>query len=170
MFCKHSKSGISFCPLKPKSKYHRLAEAGWDLTQPLLKKGHPEQGDQGHVQAEFGDLQGGDSTASLASMSQCSTVCTVRKCFLVFGWNFLYSSLFPLPLLLAWIALKRSCLRLFCTLPLGLCAQPLLPQLSLGEKMLQSYNHFSGPSLDSLQQLYVSLALGSQELSTALQA
>jgi len=45
-----------------------MAEVGRDcwghLIQPLLKQGHPEQCAQVYVQADFEDLQGGDSAAS----------------------------------------------------------------------------------------------------------
>lgn len=36
-------------------------------AQPLCNQGHPEQYAQAHIQAAFGDLQGGGTTASLAN-------------------------------------------------------------------------------------------------------
>lgn len=46
------------------------------------------------------DLQGGDSTTSLGKLFQCSPTHAV-KCFLMFQWNLLYSSVCPLSLILA---------------------------------------------------------------------
>ena len=61
-----------------------MAEVGRDLwvhlAQPLLQQGHPEQGAQAHVQAVLEDLQGGDSTAPLDSLRQCSATCTEKEC------------------------------------------------------------------------------------------
>jgi len=45
-----------------------MAEVGRDLwvhqAQLLFRQAHPEQGAQDHVQVAFGDVQGGDPTAS----------------------------------------------------------------------------------------------------------
>ena len=43
----------------------------------------------------------GDSTTSLCSLFQCSVILTVKKLFLRFIWNFLYSSFRPLLLVLS---------------------------------------------------------------------
>lgn len=59
------------------SKNHSMAEASrniWvHLVPPLPKGGHPVQGAQGHVQAIFEDIQGGDSTTNLGSLFQWCT-------------------------------------------------------------------------------------------------
>lgn len=44
-------------------------------------------------------MENGD-TASLGTLFQCVSILTVRKCFLMFRWNFLCFSLCPLPLVL----------------------------------------------------------------------
>lgn len=92
--------------------FHRTTEwlrregtCGGHLGQPQIKQGPPEQGARDPVQATFEDLQGGDSTASLCSLShlhlcQCSVTCTVKKCFLMFRQNLLCSNSWPLPLVL----------------------------------------------------------------------
>ena len=50
------------------SQNHSMADVRRDhwvhVAQPLLQQGHPEQGARGCVQVTFGDLQGGDPTAS----------------------------------------------------------------------------------------------------------
>lgn len=63
---------------------------------PSLYSGrHPDQGVQGHVQVALQGLQGGDTTASLANLCQCTLTC-----FLLYRKNPLCSSLCPLPLVL----------------------------------------------------------------------
>ena len=63
---------------------------------PSLYSGrHPDQGVQGHVQVALQGLQGGDTTASLANLCQCTLTC-----FLLYRKNLLCSSLCPLPLVL----------------------------------------------------------------------
>lgn len=66
----------------------------------LFKEGHPDQAAQNHFQAASEDLQR-DPTISLGNLCQHSIICTVQKSFLMFRWNLLYSSLYPLPLVLA---------------------------------------------------------------------
>ena len=62
------------------SQNPRMAEVGRELwvhlIQSLLQRGHTEQG----VQVASEDLQGGDSSASLGSLSQCSILHATKKC------------------------------------------------------------------------------------------
>ena len=50
----------------------------------------------------------GDSTASLGSLFQCSVILTVKKFFLLLRWDFLCSSLYPLPLVMLLGTTKMS--------------------------------------------------------------
>lgn len=66
-----------------------------------------QQGAQGHGQAAFSPLQGGDSSAfakpvpvPLHILCQCSSTFKVKKRFLVFRWNLLCCNFCPLPLAL----------------------------------------------------------------------
>ena len=78
------------------TKNPRMAEAGRPsgahLPQSLPKQGHPEQAAQGHVQVALEDPQGGDPTASLGSLCQCSGTHPAQQCYLVLRENLLCSS------------------------------------------------------------------------------
>lgn len=50
----------------------------------------------------------GDSPTSLGNLCQCSVTLTLKKCFLMFRWDFLYFNLYPLPLLLSLGITKTS--------------------------------------------------------------
>ena len=50
----------------------------------------------------------GDATTSLGSLFQGSVTLRVKKCFLVFNWNFLCFSLCPLPLVLSLGTTEKS--------------------------------------------------------------
>ena len=66
---------------------------------PLLQQRHSEHSAQDHMQVAFEDLQG-DPASSLGSLCQRSVTHTAQKCFLMFTWSLLSSSLYPLPLVL----------------------------------------------------------------------
>lgn len=63
------------------------------VVQLLFKERHSEQSAQGYVH-----VRGGDSTASLGNMCQCSATHTAQKCFLMVRWNLLRFTLCQLPL------------------------------------------------------------------------
>lgn len=48
----------------------------------------------------------GDPTTFLVNLCQCFVTLTIKKCFLVFRWNFMCFSLFPLPLSCPWAILR----------------------------------------------------------------
>lgn len=50
----------------------------------------------------------GDCTMYLGKLCQCSITCMAQKCFLVFRWNLLYSTLCPLSLVLALATTKKK--------------------------------------------------------------
>ena len=58
------RKGMRHALMRTGTQTRRMAEAGRDLWVHWLQKGHPEQGAQDHIQAAFGDLQGGDPTTS----------------------------------------------------------------------------------------------------------
>jgi len=74
--------------------------SGGHLAPTLLQWGHTEQGAQAHVQVAFGDLQGGDTTASLGSLCHCSITCTAQRCCLIVRGSLRCTSFCPLPLVL----------------------------------------------------------------------
>lgn len=90
---------------KSSLSYHRMVLVGGDLwvylALPLLKQGYLEQGVQDNIQATFEDLQGGNPTAYLGNLCQCSITHTTQQCCQVLRRNLISSSLCPLPLVLA---------------------------------------------------------------------
>lgn len=54
------------------------------------------------------DPEEGSSATSSANLCQFSVNLTVKKCFLLFRWNFWFSCLCPLPLVLTWPHWKGS--------------------------------------------------------------
>jgi len=76
----------------PESQNHSMTEARRDLWfhlfQPLLKQRLLECDTYVHVQAAF---NGGEPTASLGNLCQCSVTHTAEKCFLMVRGNLLTS-------------------------------------------------------------------------------
>ena len=70
------------------------------MVPTLLQQGHLKQGVQQHVQ-ELLHCSKEETPQPLVSLCWCSVTCTVLKCFLTFGENFLCSRLCPLALVLA---------------------------------------------------------------------
>lgn len=64
-----------------------MAEIGRDLWSSCGPAPHKEQGQPRQaVQEACEDLQGGDSTACLDNLCQCSGIHTIQKCCPVFRW------------------------------------------------------------------------------------
>lgn len=66
----------------------------------------------------------GDCTMYLGKLCQCSITCMAQKCFLVFRWNLLYSTLCPLSHVLALATTKKkkkAWLLPLCVFPSGIC-------------------------------------------------
>ena len=63
---------------------------------------------QEHIQAGFECLHRRRPQSLSGQPVQCSVTLTVNKVFLVFVWNLLCSSLYPLPLVLSLDITKRS--------------------------------------------------------------
>lgn len=84
------------------SQNHRVIQVGRNLFGLfglilLLSRGCVEQVAQDYVQMVLEELQGGNLTTSPGSLFQCSVTIQMKKCFLMFRWNFLCSSLCLLP-------------------------------------------------------------------------
>ena len=138
---------------------------------PLPKQGHPEQAAQDHIQAAFGDPQGGFPTASLGSLCQGSVTRPAQECCLVLRGSFLGAQLCPLPPVLALGTTEQSLalssasslqgFRDMDEIPLGLLfsrlSSPRSPSLS-SQEMLQCLCQLHGPALHSLQYAQVSRA------------
>jgi len=110
---------------------HTMVEVGRDLwvplVQSLLKQRHLQQSAQDHIQVAFGDLQRGEPTASLGTLtslgnlSQCSVTCTAQESFLMFRGNLLGSSLCQCVLSWHWAPVKKAMLCLLCISLSGHC-------------------------------------------------
>ena len=75
---------------------------GITQSHPLPKQGHPQQAAQHRVQPGLEYLQRRRlHNLPLGSLGQGSITLRGKKFFLMFSWNFLCSSLCPLPLVLA---------------------------------------------------------------------
>ena len=157
------------------SQNHRTVEVGRDLWRssrpnPLLKQGHLQLVVQDCVQVASEYLQGRRLHTLLG---QPVPVASHPHSF----------SLCPLPLVLSLGTTEKSLapsslhppFRYSYTLTrspepsLLQAEQPQLFQPFLTGEMLQSLHHLSGPSLDSLQYVHISLVLGSPALDTVLQ-
>ena len=99
-------SSFYFFPLESRiSQNHRIVGIGRDFLRscspsPQLKQGQLEQVSQDHVQLNFEYLHRW-RYSSMGSLFQCLPTFTVKKCFLVFRWNFMFFKLCPLPLVLS---------------------------------------------------------------------
>lgn len=120
----------------------------------------------------------GDHTTSLGNLCQYSVTYTALKCFLIFGRNFLCSSLCPLPLVLSLGTTEKSLalsslhppFRYLSKVirspepPLHHAEQSQLPWPFLGGGV-----HRGGPTLNSFQYAQISSVLEGLELDTVLQ-
>lgn len=100
---------------------HKMVKIGrgrWKSSDivSLLKKVHLKQVAQEDAQVSFENLPGGDSIVSSNNLFQRKLLYYVKKCFLVFRWNCLGSSICPLPLLLSLVSTQKSLLHLSCNL------------------------------------------------------
>lgn len=87
-----------------------------------VRKDHLKLLAQDHVQMTFQSFQEGTLHNLSGQPLQYSVTLSVKNCFLMFRWNVLCSSLYPLPLVCHWSQVRRVWLCPLCTLPSGICA------------------------------------------------
>lgn len=90
--------------MNERSRFHRLTEQLRLVGPPGPTCPFPNRDTQSRVPRstarQLSVISKEETPQPPRSLCQCSSTSEVEKCFLVFIWNFLYSSLCPLPLAL----------------------------------------------------------------------